>query len=1289
MRLAVAGSAKLPWEEYGKLVKARATVSSMGPDLFGDKVDLNTDELSFSLTDVSLPGNNTLPMAVTRTFAVSSKLWNQPNDLLFADWDLDLPHVSGVFGTAWPDNRCTTATLPPTVSVAGGASYGPSEYWHGDQAHMPFGGELLLADQGAQKPTDGGLYRWMTPGFTYFSCLSSIGNGSGEGFLAKTPDGTTYWFNWMAQYYEPPLNKPVSGSTSLVGPLTRRRDVLYATRVEDRFGNWVTYSYSNNATSPAHLTAMQSSDGRKLTLSYDPNGHVSSVSDGSHIWNYEYGTSPRGKQTLTAVVLPDGQRWTYSFGALSDAEIVYDEEPSVSRSCDTTAVVQSLGDVAGSFTLSGSATAPSGATGTFDVGIVFNGRSNVPKACINWETPSNNPLNDIAVWPKRWESIGLTQKQITGPGLGTLAWTYTHGAMSSWAAGTGPTCDTATCADPVCLSDACAGTATTTVTGSDGKWTRYTFGNSYRYNEGKMLMVERGTGPDAILSTESMTYDLAQSGQPFPTPIGTSPQQRGYGFTSEYLRPQSNRTIFQEGTTYQSSVNSFDAFARPLAITQSNSIAGSQARTETTQYYDDLAKWVLGQQAKLTVNGTAASETSYTANDQPSIYKSFGLIVQTRTYNTDGTVASVKDGNNHVTTLANWMRGIPQQIDHPDGTSESATVNDSGWITSTNDQGGYKTCYAYDAMGRLSQITYPSETQTGVCDASAWNPTTQVFEPVAASEYGLLAGHWRQQIATGNRRKLIYFDALWRPVLVGEYDATNVASTQHFTAFAYDYQGRKTFASYPVSAVSTIAGVTQGIRTTYDALGRTTKVEQDSELGTLTTDTAYLSEARKQVTDPRGKVTTTSYQVFDQPDSGEVVQVIAPEGVTQTITRDLYGNPTAITQSGLYNGTESDSVSKTLVYDSYQRLCRTTEPESGSEVVDYDAANNIAWSASGQTITGTGCGREQVAAGSKINRTYDAMNRVQTVAYPSGTDSALYTYGPRGNVVTAQSGLASWSYHHNHRSLLDRETLGIEGYSWALAYGFDGNASLANVTYPDGKLVSFSPDGLGRPTQAGSYAAGVSYLPDGDIEHFTYVGGAEYLEEPNTRNLPRNLTYATAGGSLVYSQDLSYDENANLLSSTDLTPSGTRDKTLTYDGLNRLTRADAPQLWGTETYSYDPLNNIRTMAGDGITRTYHYDSNNLLASISNGSTTLHSFVYDPRGNTVQKDAMSLVFDQANRLTQVAGTASYAYDASGRRVKKTPGSGTPTYYAYGSGGQLMWQYAPAPARAATTCTWAGS
>lgn len=60
-----AQGAKLPWEEYERLVEKGRSIAPLDVgSMFGDKVDLYSGALSFSATDVSIPGNSGLPVAI-------------------------------------------------------------------------------------------------------------------------------------------------------------------------------------------------------------------------------------------------------------------------------------------------------------------------------------------------------------------------------------------------------------------------------------------------------------------------------------------------------------------------------------------------------------------------------------------------------------------------------------------------------------------------------------------------------------------------------------------------------------------------------------------------------------------------------------------------------------------------------------------------------------------------------------------------------------------------------------------------------------------------------------------------------------------------------------------------------------------------------------------------------------------------------------------------------------------------------------------------------------------------
>ncbi len=170
-------------------------------------------------------------------------------------------------------------------------------------------------------------------------------------------------------------------------------------------------------------------------------------------------------------------------------------------------------------------------------------------------------------------------------------------------------------------------------------------------------------------------------------------------------------------------------------------------------------------------------------------------------------------------------------------------------------------------MGRVTTITYPSG------DEQAWYPKNITYAVVSGSERGLNGSHWRRTVTKGNYVQLTYFDAMLRPLLTD----TSISGTPNSDITVetdYDWKGRKTFARTPLPVAQAL-----GLRrhtTTYDPLDRVTEVDRTSELGTLKTKTTYLPGAQHQVTDPNGNVTTTSYQVFDDPSAGKVSLVQAP-----------------------------------------------------------------------------------------------------------------------------------------------------------------------------------------------------------------------------------------------------------------------------------------------------------------------------------------------------------------------------------------------------------------------------
>lgn len=893
--------------------------------------------------------------------------------------------------------------------------------------------------------------------------------------------------------------------------LDRSEVWILPTLVTDRYGNTVTYTY--NPAKPANLKTIQASDGRQLTLHYasDASGEtnqVDSVSDGTRTWNYSYVGG-----TLDRVTLPDNSAW--QVGGMNPTLV---NLQSAGTDCDYPGTISSV-------PLTGTMVHPSGATGSFTLSPVRHGRSNVFRQCVGstdagWSYPS---------YPRNFDTFSLTRKSIAGPGLDDLTWTYDYGPdNASW--------------EGDCTSG-CPGTVTTIVADPKGDTTRYTYGNGFHSTEGQLHSVDI----DGIRVTRNR-YRGPDTGE-FVNPVGTSDQTLGDSQIANALRPLDQRVITQQGVDFRWEVpaGKFDAKGRATQVVRSNSLGNS--RTETTAYDDRLAKWVLGQVSTVTEAGTGkvmVANTFDPATGSRLTESHFGHLDFTMTYGADGTLATRKDGLNQTTRLSNYRRGIPQNVLYADGTSESAVVENIGTVSSMINAAGYMTRLGYDVMGRLASITHP------FTDTVAWKPTTIRLYQSASPQFDLPAGHWRQQINTGQAYTVNYLDALWRIVYTEKWDDADAGATMRIVKHAYDFAGRKKFDSYPKRSYGQLG---DGIFYEYDALGRQKSSAANSELGNIFTSSWYNSGFRKATVDARGIVTNYSYQAFDQPTEDAITNIAAAEGVNVAIARDVFGKPRSITRSGA-----GKSATRGYVYDAYYRLCKTIEPETGATVQDYDAANNVTWRASGLALPSTaGCDTASVPAARKISYGFDALNRLKNTTFSDGSPAIARTYTADGLPNTISSNGAVWTNSYNKRRLNERESLAYGGVTYNIDRTYDANGSLLQLKYPDNTTVGYNPNALGEPRQVGAYANAITYHPNGALASFNYGSSATGIAHSTTQNV-RGLPWTSVDSGMI-NDEYTYDVSGNVIGIADRLQPSVSSRTMAYDDLDRLKTVTAPGLW--------------------------------------------------------------------------------------------------------------------------------
>ena len=810
----------------------------------------------------------------------------------------------------------------------------------------------------------------------------------------------------------------------------------------------------------------------------------------------------------------------------------------------------------------GRLTHPSGARAEFEFRPTRHGRTNVPFDCIDVSGGGGANNSGAFNWHPVFSDVwALVRKTVRGPGLVDSTWAYGYPSpKGSYAPDRG------------------SQTRIVTLTHPDGSLTQSAFGTAFEVTEGQLLWTRELTSIGSELSRTDITYvsNAEAAVAPFPSQVGSSPRWRGEFFSATTQRPEKQRIVRRQGATFTwkvvASPTDFDLHANPSRMQRTSSLGYS--KTEQIVYSHNTSRWVLSQVASVrdVETGLYPEQTSYSSTTAlPSSRRSFGQLVESLTWNTDGSLASVTDGNGRSIAFSLWYRGVPRRISFADGSIRQAVVNNLGQITSTTDELGFTHSYGYDAMGRLNQVTYP----TG--DSTAWAQSQFSFVPVATTEHGLGPGHWRRTETTGNYRKQTWFDARWRPVLELEEDTANSA-TRRYTARCYNHEGRETFTGYATTSFGTFSPTSTcngaGIRTDYDALGRTTRTQQSSELGTLTTTIAYESGFRTRTTSPRAQVSITQYQAFDQPDTSAPVQIDEPEGVRTVIVRDDFGKPLRITRSGSWGGAPI-AATRDYVYDSAQRLCKRIEPERGATVYDYDAAGNLRWRAEGSSLSSLFCDRSSVPVAQRIQHSYDARNRLTRIDYPGTTTPAeIRTYYSDGALKTLTHGASEWRYFYNKRRLMTEETLYYNSAPYRHSYAYNALGHRASLTTPNNLNISFAPNALGQPTRAGSFASNASYFPDGTLKQFSYGNGLVRTVTQNARKLPSRVRDAL-GSQVAHDFGYSYDAHANVMAITDFEPGGLQSRSLGYDGRDRLISATDPNLWGSASFAYDPLDKLR------------------------------------------------------------------------------------------------------------------
>ncbi|MEV4352142.1 polymorphic toxin-type HINT domain-containing protein [Actinoplanes sp. NPDC049596] len=743
-----------------------------------------------------------------------------------------------------------------------------------------------------------------------------------------------------------------------------------------------------------------------------------------------------------------------------------------------------------------------------------------------------------------------------------------------------------------------------------------------------------------VLSDSRTYYDGS-------TTLGSAPT-RGLITKTERLTSHNGTT----GTYQKVSESTFDAYARPLTVTDAKGVVSKLGYTET----NGLTTKRTETSPKISIN--KATPVEFTASTE--LNPAWGLpTVET-------------DWNDKRTQIKYDKLGRVTEMWTPDrdGTSLPATrysyVQAAGKptvvVTEKPDSDATKTQYEYqifDGFLRPRQVQAPAPGGRRLV-TDTWYTSTgkvdRVSEPYAA-------------------------DGAPAPVLLPTEDV----DTDLQTGYVYDGADRVT------DVIAFSAGHEQ-YRTTTSYGGDRTMVTPPTG-GTATTS---ITDARGQTTaiwyhkgaTPTGAHDTTTYKYTP---AGLLSEVTNQAGTKWGYTYDQLGRKkTAV---------DPDAGTTTFTYDEVDRVTRTVNQRGKTFDTEYDDLGRVTG-----TFEVTTAGRTQLTE-TQWDRKFKGqqyaqikfVNGQQYVVATTNQD-ALYRptevkYSIPADAGDALKGVYTFTTSYNTDGTVQGQTFpeGKGGLpAEAVVYRYDDLKRLKGVTGTTGSYVTdvlYTDDG--RVTQAELGTGGRrSWVT------FGYEDTTQRLQKlilkRESYTTPQNPTPDRPSSDI--NQEYTYDDAGNILSIKDDPASSTVNDTqcFTYDYMRRLTSAIAtggtdcqnPVMGGIApyhtTYTYDAAGNRKTEVNEGGTdRTYTYPAGtaanphavqNIVEKDQTGNTKLYEYKYDETGNTTKRikagENQTLEWDSEGHLASVTNAdgkkTSFVYGADGSRVLRREPTATTLY-----------------------------
>lgn len=452
-------------------------------------------------------------------------------------------------------------------------------------------------------------------------------------------------------------------------------------------------------------------------------------------------------------------------------------------------------------------------------------------------------------------------------------------------------------------------------------------------------------------------------------------------------------------------------------------------------------------------------------------------------------------------------------------------------------EGQAQTDTVYDGLGRVQSTSHPYRTSND----STYGSETPTFDALA-------------RVTKVTHPDATYFQTLYGASVSG----SGVNASQLCSSSTYGL-------GFPVLAIDEA-----GKRREYwtDGLGRTIEVDEPDSSGNLTSNTCYSYDLLGNLLQI---VHGTQTRTYGHDALSRVTSVALPELANCAITYGYDNNSNLQTRTAPAPNQTScaSTVSTTYYHDALNRLTKITYSSTSPVVTP-----TVQYAYDGNTLSGC------------------------TTAPPSLTDS-----NPNGRMTSMcdGSGATSWAHDAAGRIVTEKRIIvGSANVTQILSYSYNLDGSIATVTYPSGKTVTYTLSNAQRLTAAKDvanniqFATAASYVPTGALSGLItgqITGGFTGINETHNYNNSLEYTSTKATSTVGTAMDLTLQYTlaggdngtvTNILNNAD----HGRDQAMTYDPLNRILSDQSSATSGADCWGqvFGPHGTAATL--DGAPYTY-------------------------------------------------------------------------------------------------------